>query len=179
MPHQRHLSPPRPIISSILAFLIPDPCSLLPPHPLRKKMDCETVELAESITCGHSSTVSQFHGSVFDRFAFPNPCVSRVPKEKKLERHIYGTYKSTYSFTGIASSRAGSSETSRIRCCCASLNRRRRLVLNFSISSGIPSSRRRRWPMGYSTVSSSTEPSSRSTRSALAIERFPGRDNRA
>ena len=30
--------------------------------------------------------------------------------------------------------------------------RRRRLVLNFSTSSGNPSSRRRRWPMGYSTV---------------------------
>ena len=47
-------------------------------------------------------------------------------------------------------------------------------VLNFSTSSGKPSSRRRRWPIGYSTVSSSTVPSFNSMRSELAIERFSG-----
>src|SRR5208337_4800092 len=87
---------------------------------------------------------------------------------------FHTTYISTYSLTGIASSRSGSSDTERIRCCCSSEKRLRRLVLNFSTSSGIPSLRRRLCPIGYSTVSSSTVPSFNSTRSEFAIDLFSG-----
>ncbi len=52
--------------------------------------------------------------------------------------------------------------------------RRRKFVLNFSTSSGMPSSRRRRWPIGYSTVSSTIDPSFNSTWSEFAIERLSG-----
>jgi hypothetical protein len=72
------------------------------------------------------------------------------------------------------SSRARSSEASRISAAAVFGKAAAQVGFEFSTSSGSPSSRRRRWPMGYSTVSSSTVPSFSSTRSELAIERFSG-----
>ena len=55
-----------------------------------------------------------------------------------------------------ASLRASSrrARASRIACCCFAGKRRARLTRNFSISTGMPSLRRRLWPIGYSTTTS-------------------------
>src|SRR3954465_10523867 len=88
-------------------------------------------------------------------------------------RHM--TKRSTNSSTGVLSSRAASMHTSRMALCCFEGKRRARLVLNFSTRMGMPSLRRRLWPIGYShTTSSSLEPSLNSTVSAFAIERLAG-----
>src|SRR3954470_12794444 len=83
--------------------------------------------------------------------------------------------RSTNSLTGVCSSFFWSMHSSRIAFCCFSGKRRARLRSNFSTRCGMPSLRRRLWPMGYSTTTSeSFLPSLNSTVSALAIERFSG-----
>src|SRR3981189_3292577 len=92
-----------------------------------------------------------------------------------FEVSAHMTNKSTNSLTGIFSSRPASKHRSRIALCCSGGKRRARLLLNFSTRTGMPSLRRRRWPIGYSqTTSFSLLPSLNSTVSALAIERFHG-----
>src|SRR2546430_273488 len=92
-----------------------------------------------------------------------------------FEVGTHGTNRSTNSLTGVFSSRPGSAQSSSIVFCCSAGKRRARLVLNFSTRIGMPSLRRRRWPIGYSqTTSSSLLPALNSTVSALAIERFFG-----
>src|SRR5262249_37831894 len=85
------------------------------------------------------------------------------------------TMRSVNSCTGVLSSRFASRHKCKIVCDCFAGKRRARLVLNFSTSTGMPSLRRRLWPMGYSqTTSFSFVPSLNSTVSALAIERLSG-----
>src|SRR5688500_101281 len=85
------------------------------------------------------------------------------------------TIRSTNALTGTAASLSGSSATSRIAACCLGGNRRDRLVLNFSTSTGMPSARRRLCPIGYSTTTSLVrEPSRNAIVMPLAIERFAG-----
>ena len=80
-----------------------------------------------------------------------------------------------------SSSFFASSATSRMACCCFAGKRRARLVRNFSTSTGMPSSRRRRWPIGYSTTTSRVRlPSLNSTvmrvgdRALVRVEVVPG-----
>jgi hypothetical protein len=57
--------------------------------------------------------------------------------------------------------------------CCLAGKRRARFRRNLASSNGIPSVRRRRWPMGYSiTTSGRIVPSVNSTVSPLAIDRL-------
>ena len=66
-------------------------------------------------------------------------------------------------------------QSSMIRSRCFSGKRRARFMRNFSTRIGMPSFRRRLWPMGYSTtISFSFFPSVNSTVRAFAIERFAG-----
>src|SRR4029453_2731242 len=84
-------------------------------------------------------------------------------------------YRSTYSWTGMPSSVFRSRLAARIASCCLEGNRRARFVRNFSTNNGMPSLRRRLWPIGYSTTTSfNLRPSFSSTVSALAIDRFSG-----
>src|SRR5690242_11119497 len=95
--------------------------------------------------------------------------------ELLLEECIHMTIRSTNSCTGVCSRRFASRHSSRIAFCCFSGKRRARLRSNFSTSRGIPSLRRRLWPIGYSTTTSARRlPSLNSTVSAFAIERFSG-----
>src|SRR2546425_10375346 len=85
------------------------------------------------------------------------------------------TIRSTNSLTGVCSSRFWSLQSSRMVFCCCDGKRRARLRSNFSTRCGMPSLRRRLWPIGYSTTTSgSVVPSLNSTVSALAIERLSG-----
>src|SRR5690606_15921893 len=85
------------------------------------------------------------------------------------------TYRSTYSCTGMACRVCWPRDASRMRDCWRGGKMRARLVRNLASSSGMPSWRRRLWPMGYSqTTSSSRAPSLNSTVSAFAMERLSG-----
>src|SRR5690606_28170706 len=77
------------------------------------------------------------------------PVSSRYPATAR----IYGvTIKSTTACTGMADSTSRSNDASATCRCCLAGNIRARLVLYFSTNTGMPSSRRRLWPIGYSTT---------------------------
>src|SRR5690606_35455473 len=85
------------------------------------------------------------------------------------------TYRSTYSCTAMASRVCWSRDASRMRACWRGGKMRARLVRNLASSNGMPSWRRRLWPMGYSQATSSSRvPSLNSTVSAFAMERLSG-----
>src|SRR4029079_3798655 len=83
------------------------------------------------------------------------------------------TNMSVNSFTGVASSSALSPHNRRIFAHCSGGHRDAKLLSNFFARSGIPSARRRRWPIGYSTaIFAVLDPSVKKTCTAFAIERF-------
>ncbi len=91
----------------------PGPSAPHPPYPF-----CETVKLWSHQNQQLAATVSQSHSFAFECFDF-SAGFSRDSEEKNNRAFLHqfcGTYRSTYSFTGIFSSRWASSETSRICC---------------------------------------------------------------
>src|SRR5258706_9919301 len=92
-----------------------------------------------------------------------------------LQVGAHMTIRLTKSFTGVCSRRFWSMHSSRIAFCCFGGKRRARLRSNFSTRCGMPSLRRRLWPIGYSTTTSGSDvPSLNLTVNPLGIQRLSG-----